>query len=298
MVIMDNALRAEVLVHALPYIKAYHGKTVIIKYGGKAMVEDSLKKSVASDIVLMKYVGINPVIIHGGGPEITKYMDKVGKKAKFVEGLRVTDRETMEIVKMVLVGKINKEIVSLINQHASPPSAGEQGKLAVGVSGDDAGLIYAKKHLVEGVDLGFVGDVAKINAKILDDLIRDGFTPVIASVGVGGEGESYNINADWVAAEIAAAMRADKIIFLTDVDGLYWDIEDKTSLISKLTLAQCEEMVRKKQLGEGMFPKVKACVTALKEGVRRAHILNGTTPHALLLEIFTDEGIGTMITKD
>ncbi len=300
MVVMDNTLRAEVLVHALPYIKEYYGKTVVIKYGGKAMVEDSLKKSVASDIVLMKYVGINPVIIHGGGPEITKYMDKIGKKAKFVEGLRVTDRETMEIVKMVLVGKINKEIVSLINQHASSPTAGEQGKLAVGVSGDDAGLIHAKKHpaVGGGVDLGFVGDVAKINAKILDDLMRDGFTPVIASVGVGEGGESYNINADWVAAEIAAALRADKIIFLTDVDGLYWDIEDKTSLISKLTLAQCEEMVRKKQLGEGMFPKVKACVTALKKGVKRAHILNGTAPRALLLEIFTDEGIGTMITKD
>ncbi|MDI6799386.1 MAG: acetylglutamate kinase [Actinomycetota bacterium] len=284
---MNNALRAEVLVHALPYIKDYYGKTVVIKYGGGAMVDENLKKSVATDIVLMKYVGINPVIIHGGGPDITEVMKKMNKDVKFVGGLRVTDKETMELVKMVLVGKTNKEIVKLINRH---------GRLAVGISGDDGGLILAKKMMIEGVDLGFVGEVEKINSDILVDLIDDGFTPVIASVGVGRDGESYNINADFVAAEIASALSADKIIFLTDVDGLYADFSDKASLISELTLNESKAMIEKGGLGEGMLPKLKACAKALDDGVNRAHILNGTTPHSLLLEIFTDEGIGTMIT--
>ncbi len=284
---MNNSLRAEVLVHALPYIKDYYGKTVVIKYGGGAMVDEALKESVATDIVLMKYVGINPVIIHGGGPEITSVMKQMNKEVKFVGGLRVTDKETMELVKMVLVGKTNKEIVRLINRH---------GRLAVGISGDDAGLILAKKFEIEGVDLGFVGEVEKINSEILLDLVGDGFIPVIASVGVGEDGESYNINADYVAAEIASALEADKIIFLTDVDGLYRDFNDKGSLISELSLNEATSMIEKGDIEQGMLPKIEACAKALKKGVNRAHILNGTTAHSLLLEIFTDEGIGTMIT--
>ncbi len=283
---VNNVLRAEILVHALPYIKEYYGKTIVIKYGGNAMIDEKLKESVATDIVLMKYVGINPVVVHGGGPEITKIMKKMKKDVKFVKGLRVTDKETMELVKMVLVGKVNKEIVGLINHH---------GRIAVGVSGDDAELIVARKFVLPDVDLGFVGEVEKINSKILEKLINDGFTPIIASVGVGSDGESYNINADLVAAEIAAALKADKLIFLTDVDGLYKDFTDKSSLISELSLKKCDEFIESGKLDEGMLPKVKSCARALKGGVKKAHILNGTILHSLLLEIFTDEGIGTMI---
>jgi len=283
---IDNALRAEVLIHALPYIKEYYGKTVVIKYGGNAMVDEKLKESVATDIVLMKYVGINPVIIHGGGPEITKIMKKMKKEVKFVKGLRVTDKETMELVKMVLIGKVNKEIVTLVNRH---------GRIAVGISGDDAELIVARKFVLPDVDLGFVGEVKKINSEILNGLISDGFTPIVASVGVGSDGQSYNINADLVVAEIASALNADKLIFLTDVDGLYKDFTDKSSLISELSLEECNEFLESSKLEEGMLPKVKSCVNALKGGVKKTHILNGTIPHSLLLEIFTDEGIGTMI---
>ncbi|MEW6189143.1 MAG: acetylglutamate kinase [Actinomycetota bacterium] len=299
---MENALaKAKILMEALPYIKEYYGRTIIIKYGGSAMLDDSLKQSIASDIVLMRYVGMNPVIVHGGGPEISSYMRKLKKEVKFVEGLRVTDKETMDIVKMVLVGKVNKELVSMINRHARLPEEGAggtggQGRIAVGISGDDAGLIIAQKcTTTTGEDLGFVGEVQKINTEILQNLIRDGFTPVIASVGVGEKGESYNINADSVAAEIAAALKADKIIFLTNVDGLYKDFADKKSLISELSIDECEKLIEGNLIGEGMLPKVKGCIRALRAGVKRAHILNGTIPHALLLEIFTDKGIGTMI---
>jgi len=283
---INNVMRAEVLVHALPYIKEYYGKTVVIKYGGNAMVDEKLKESVATDVVLMKYVGINPIIVHGGGLDITKIMKKMKKDVQFVQGLRITDKETMELVKMVLVGKVNKEIVALINRH---------GRIAVGVSGDDAELIVARKFILPEVDLGYVGEVEKINPKILEDLVKDGFTPVIASVGVGDDGQSYNINADLVAAEIASTLKADKLIFLTDVDGLYKDFTDKSSLISELSLKDCEELLKSNQLDKGMLPKVKGCVTALEGDVKKAHILNGTIPHSLLLEIFTDEGIGTMI---
>ncbi|MDI6690118.1 MAG: acetylglutamate kinase [Actinomycetota bacterium] len=295
---MENALtKAEILMEALPYIKEYYGRTITVKYGGSAMLDDSLKQSIASDIVLMRYVGMNPVIVHGGGPEISSYMKKLKKEVKFVEGLRVTDKETMDIVKMVLVGKVNKELVSMINCHARLPEPGGQGRIAVGISGDDAGLIIAQKcTTTTGQDLGFAGEVQRINTEILQNLIKDGFTPVIASVGVGEEGESYNINADSVAAEIAAALKADKIIFLTNVDGLYKDFADKKSLISALNIDECERLIKENLIGEGMLPKVRGCIRALKAGVKRAHILNGTIPHALLLEIFTDEGIGTMIT--
>lgn len=283
----DAMAKAQILMEALPYIKDHFGKTVIIKYGGNAMVNPELKESVASDIVLMKYVGMNPVIIHGGGPEITEFMKKAGKEVKFVDGLRVTDAETMDIVKMVLIGKINKEIVSLINRH---------GELAVGVSGDDGGLIHAIK-MRSKVDLGFVGEVDSINPKIITDLILEDFIPVIASVGAGSEGQSYNINADLVAGEMAASLNADKIILLTDVAGIYEDFEDKESLISELTLEECERIIDDKSVDSGMLPKVKGCVTALKGGVTRAHILDGRIRHALLLEVFTKEGVGTMITR-
>jgi len=280
--------KAQILTEALPYIKEYHGKTVVIKYGGAAMEREDLKEVVATDIVLMKYVGINPVIVHGGGPEVSRHMKAMGKEVKFVNGLRVTDKETIDIVKMVLVGKINKEVVSLINRH---------GRLAVGLSGDDGNLIMAKKKQMDDVDLGYVGEVSEINHKILDNLIDDDFIPVVATVGVGEDGVSYNINADKVAGEIAASVKADKVIFLTDVDGLYEDFENKDSLISELKLDDCERMLAEKKINQGMNPKVEGCVTALKAGVNKAHILNGTIPHALLLEIFTDKGVGTMIAK-
>ncbi|RJQ54688.1 MAG: acetylglutamate kinase [Actinobacteria bacterium] len=273
---------------ALPYIKQYYGKTVVVKYGGAAMTDDSLKASITSDIVLMKLVGMNPVIVHGGGPEITKLMERLGKPVKFVDGFRVTDEETMDLVKMVLVGKINKELVSLVNQH---------GKFAIGVSGDDGGLIQARKKVSEH-DLGFVGDVEAIEVNVLNNLIEDGYTPIVASIGVGADGKSYNINADAVAAHIAAAMRADKIIFLTDVQGIYADFEDKSTLIGELSLEEAKQMVDGGQLSEGMLPKIGGCIGALEAGVNRAHILNGTIPHALLLEVYTREGIGTMIRSE
>lgn len=277
--------RAEILMEALPYIKAYHGKTVVIKYGGGAMVSSDLKESIASDIVLMKLVGISPVIIHGGGPEITAFMQQMQLPVKFIQGLRQTDATTMDVVKMVLVGKINKELVSLINRH---------GRLAVGLSGDDGNLIRARPK-TDPPGLGFVGEVERVNTKVLTKLVEDDFIPVIASIGAGPNGESYNINADTVAGEVAAAIKAHKVIFLTDVEGLYRDFNNPASLISSLSLAHCQELVSKGQIDGGMLPKVLACIKALEAGVKRAHILNGTIEHALLLEIFTNEGIGTMI---
>lgn len=282
----DAIYKASVLMEALPYIKEHFGKTVVIKYGGNAMINSELKESIASDLVLMKYVGMNPVLVHGGGPEISKVMEKSGKEIKFVDGLRVTDADTMKIVKTVLVGKVNKEIVALINRH---------GRLAAGVSGDDGDLIHARKKAGK-IDLGFVGEVEKIEPKIINELVQDDFIPVVASVGVGRDGNSYNINADLVAGEIAAAIDADKIIFLTDVAGLYRDFDDKSSLISELTEKECRRMVEEKHVESGMLPKLSGCLKALEGGAQRAHILDGTIPHALLLEVFTKEGVGTMIT--
>lgn len=293
---MEEALaKAKTLMEALPWIKEHAGQTIVIKYGGNAMVDKHLKESVASDIVLMKYVGANPVIVHGGGPAITEHMKKVGKKPKFVDGLRVTDKETIGIVKKVLVGKINKEIVSNINQHTSP--FGDRRRLAAGISGDDAKLVLVTKHEHRDYDLGYVGDVEKINVKALKDLVKNGFIPVVASLGVGKDGQSYNINADQIAGSVAAALKAEKVIFLTNVEGLYKDFADKKSLISELTLDKCKKMIAQSQIGAGMLPKVRGCVTALQAGVKRSHILNGTIPHALLLEIFTDKGVGTMIKR-
>ena len=281
----DLLAKAETLTEALPYIKRTWGRTVVIKYGGAAMTDATLRESVASDIVLMKLVGINPVIVHGGGPEISGYMERLGLPVQFVDGLRVTSEEAMEVVKMVLVGKVNKELVAAINAH---------GRMAVGISGDDANLIEGRQV---SPDLGRVGEVAAIDTTVITNLIEDGFVPVIASVG-GGEGGSFNINADAVAVETAAALGAEKVIFLTDVDGLYRDFDDKSSLISALTLAEADELIGSGGLSSGMIPKVAACTRALRAGVRRAHILNGTVPHALLLEVYTDAGVGTMIAAD
>ncbi len=284
---MDQLLyKARTLTEALPWIKELSGKTVVVKYGGSAMTDPALRESVASDIVLMKLVGIDPVIVHGGGADISAHMERLELPVRFEDGLRVTDDEAMEIVKMVLVGKVNKTLVSAINRH---------GRLAVGVSGDDANFIEA---CAVSEKLGRVGRVTSIDTSVIERLIEDDFIPVIASVGVGEDGGSYNINADTVAAELAGAMGAAKVIFLTDVDGLYRDFEDEDSLISKLSLAEARRMVEGGAVSRGMLPKVSACVRAIEHGVPRAHILNGTEHHALLLEVYTDEGVGTMITHD
>ena len=282
----DLLAKAEILTEALPYIKRTWGKTVVIKYGGAAMTDPQLREAVASDLVLMKLVGINPVIVHGGGPEITSYMERLGMPVEFVDGLRVTSDEAMEVVKMVLVGKVNKELVAAINAH---------GRHAIGIAGDDANVVRARQVRA---DLGRVGDVEEVDASVLVQLIEDGFMPVIASVGAGDDGASYNINADLVAGRVAAALGSEKVIFLTDVDGLYEDFEDKSSLISAMSLLRAEGLLAEKTLSSGMIPKVRACVEALQAGVGRAHILNGTIPHALLLEVYTDEGVGTMITRE
>ncbi|MCL4079249.1 acetylglutamate kinase [Coriobacteriia bacterium Es71-Z0120] len=281
--LLDKALT---LTEALPWIKRTWGRTVVVKYGGSAMTDPAMRASIAEDVVLMKLVGVNPVIVHGGGPDITAYMQRLGLPVEFRNGLRVTPPEAMEVVKMVLVGKNNKDIVSDINSH---------GRYAVGISGDDGNLIRARQLDPE---LGMVGEVTGIDTTVVDNLIGDGFIPVVATVGAGEDGSSYNINADTAAGEIAAALGAEKIIFLTDVDGLYADFTDKGSLISALSLEQARSMVTAGEVEKGMLPKVQACVRALEGGVSRAHILNGTTPHALLLEVYTDAGVGTMITRN
>ncbi len=282
----DLLAKAETLTEALPWIKAAWGTTVVVKYGGATMTDAVLREMVASDLVLMKLVGINPVIVHGGGPEITSFMERLGMPVEFFDGMRVTDDAAMEVVKMVLVGKVNKELVSAINGH---------GRLAVGISGDDANLIKARPVSER---LGRVGEVEAIDTTVVTHLIEDGFIPVIATVGYGDDGGSYNINADLVAGDMAAALGAAKVIFLTDVDGLYADFDAKDSLISALSLAEAEGLIAEDRLSSGMIPKVGACARALRGGVPRAHILNGKVPHAVLLEVFTDEGVGTMITAD
>jgi acetylglutamate kinase len=281
-----EAEQAEILAQALPYIRKYYGKTVVIKYGGNAMIDESLKVSVMKDVVLLRYVGMQPVVVHGGGPDVSRMMERVGLEPKFVDGLRVTDAATMEIVEMVLAGKTNKGIVSIVNQ---------QGGQAVGLCGKDGNLFVARKALPNGADLGYVGEVVKINTGLIEILMREGYIPIISSVAIGGNGESYNINADHVAGELASALNASKLIMLTDVEGVFRDFNDKSSLVSTLSSNECEDLIESGRIGKGMIPKVEACVTALKGGVEKSHIINGTIPHALLMEIFTDGGIGTMI---
>lgn len=273
----------KVLAEALPWIKAATGKTIIIKYGGSAMVDEKLREDVMSDIVLLKIMGMNPVIIHGGGAAITSAMKKFNMPVEFKNGLRVTSDEAMDIVRMVLVGEVNQDLVRDVNRH---------GNLAVGISGADAGTVMA-----ETVDpeLGRVGRVTAISTGLLEGIISEGYIPVVASVGMGEDGGYYNINADVVAGEIASAIGAHKIIFLTDVDGLYKDFPNKDSLITNMTLEEAQAIIDEGEISSGMIPKLKSCVHALDAGVFRAHIINGTTPHSLLLELLTDAGVGTVI---
>ena len=296
---MKEALKkAEILTEALHWIREYRGKKVVIKYGGKAIMTDrALKATVISDIVAMRLVGIKPVVVHGGGPEISRSMKESGKKPRFVEGLRVTDEETMKIVKDVLVNTINAEIVGTMNKSGA---IAQDSEIARGISGDDGLILGEAKKRPEG--LGFVGQVKQVGVKILEETIEKGLIPVVVPLGVGRDGQTYNINADQVAGEIAAAMNAVdpgnvNIVFLTDVDGLYEDFEDKSSLISELGRQKCQEMIADNRISEGMIPKVEGCITALGGGVPYAHILNGARKHALLVEMFTDSGIGTMITR-
>ncbi len=278
----------------LPFIRRFYGKTFVIKYGGSAMTDEELKNSFAQDIVLLKYVGINPVVVHGGGPQINEMLEKVGTPTQFVRGMRVTDQATMDIVEMVLVGKINQEIVNLINQH---------GGTAVGLSGKDGELIIARKMTVtvkteggepETVDIGMVGEIVGINPTIINSLDENKFIPVIAPVGVGRKGETYNINADLVAGQIAEALGAEKLILLTDVEG----VKDKDGeLLSTLKVNQARKLIQEGVVGEGMIPKVECCMEALKGGVGKTHIIDGRVKHAVLLEIFTKEGVGTEVVR-
>jgi acetylglutamate kinase len=272
------------LLEALPYIRDFHGKTVVIKYGGAAMTDPELKEEFARDVVLLKYVGLNPVVVHGGGPDITRYMERLGMEVKFVDGLRVSDEATVEVAKMVLVGKQNKDIVLRINRHGQP---------AVGLCGDDGLLFTVAKQLAAGdTDIGFVGQIESVDAGVLLHIAED-YIPVVASVGADRDGNSYNVNADAAAAAVAEALGAYKVIFLTDVEGWRADPDDPDSRISEATAAEVRE--RLPQVSGGMRPKLEACVHALESGVGNAHIVDGRQPHSLLLELFTDEGIGTKL---
>lgn len=283
---LDPETRASVLIEALPYLRQFYGKTIVVKYGGNAMIDDRLKEQVMQDIALLLYVGIRPILVHGGGPEISALMKQMGHQPTFVGGLRVTDATTMEIVEMALTGKTNKGIVALLNQ---------QGAKAVGLSGKDANLLVAKKLESSHGDLGFVGEITQINAEILTLLADEDYVPVISSVAIGEDGESYNVNADHAAGAIAAEVKASKLIVLTDVEGLYRDFQDKSSLISELDAAGAHEMIRSGAAEKGMIPKLEACITAIEGGVERSHLIDGRQPHAILIEVFTDTGIGTMI---
>jgi acetylglutamate kinase len=289
--------RATVMLEALPYIREFHGKTIVIKLGGGVMEKEKQLDSLLRDIVLLNYVGMRIVIVHGGGPEVSEEMRKLGKKPKFIEGLRVTDEETMEILHEQLAGKVNKEIVLGLNKH---------GARAVGISGVDGNFIRARKLLYKTttskgkeveVDLGFVGEVEQINPTVINYLVGTGYIPVIAPIGIDSEGHSLNINADTVAAELAAAIHAKKLILLTNVAGVMRDPSDEKTLISQLTPEEAQKLIQEGVIKKGMIPKVEACVRAVQAGVERAHILKGTMPHALLLEILTESGVGTMIER-
>jgi acetylglutamate kinase len=279
----DAHAKAAVLAEALPYIREFAGRTVVIKYGGHAMEEPGLAELFAQDVVLMRLVGMNPVVVHGGGPQISDLMRRLGKEPKFVDGHRVTDAETVDIVRMALVGKVNREVVTSLNRH---------GSYAVGLSGEDAGLITVDQR---DVQLGFVGDVRRIEPAILERVLREELIPVIATVGVDEHGQAHNVNADAVAGAIAQTLSAEKLVYLTDVPGIYRDVDDARSLISRIDVAGLESLLATGSVGEGMLPKIRSCIDAVRGGVRRAHVLDGRQPHALLLEFFTREGIGTMV---
>lgn len=280
--------KAEVLIEALPYIQKFNRKIIVVKYGGSAMSNEELQKNVIKDVTLLKLVGFKPIIVHGGGKAISSWVNKVGKEAQFVNGLRVTDAETMEIAEMVL-GRVNKSLVSMVQ---------ELGVKAVGISGKDGGLLKVDKKYSNGQDIGFVGDVKEVDAKILYDLLENDFLPIVAPIGMDDNFETYNINADDAACAIAKAVGADKLVFLTDVEGLYRDFEDKSTFISRLTATEADELINSGIIGGGMLPKLGNCTSAVKNGVSRVHILDGRIPHCLLLEIFTNHGVGTAIIKD
>ena len=290
---MDQSIlidKAGILIEALPYIQRLSGKTVVIKYGGNAMVDETLTHKILQDITLLKFVGVNPIVVHGGGPEINAMLKSLKIESTFHNGLRITTPEVMEVVQMVLAGKINKDIVAQLNAI---------GAKAIGLCGKDANLLRVEKRVSsDGVDLGLVGDVVEVNTKLLRLLADDEYIPVIAPVGVGPNGESYNINADTAAGEIAAALGAEKLLFLTDVDGIRMDAKDPSTLISAITLEETERLIQEGIISGGMIPKVQGCIRGIEQGVNRTHILDGTIPHPLLLEIFTDKGVGTMVYRN
>jgi acetylglutamate kinase len=280
---LEASIKADVLSQALPYIREFSGKTVVIKYGGHAMDDAALADLFAVDVVLMRLVGINPVVVHGGGPQISDLMRRLGKEPEFVDGRRVTDGETVDIARMALVGKVNRDVVTSINRH---------GSHAVGVSGEDANLLRVRQR---DPALGYVGEVEAVDPTLLERMLREELIPVVATIGVGDDGQAYNVNADTVAGAIAEALRAEKLVYLTDVAGIYADWPDEGSLLAHIDVSGLEALVERKAVSEGMIPKVESCMSALRQGVRRAHVLDGRLPHALLLEFFTDEGVGTMV---
>lgn len=280
--------KAEVLIEALPYIQRFNRKIVVIKYGGSAMLDEELKRNVIKDAVLLKLVGFKPIIVHGGGKEISRWVGKVGMEPKFINGLRVTDKDTMEIAEMVLA-KVNKELVTLVQS---------LGVKAVGISGKDGGLLSCKKKISDGEDIGFVGEITKVDPQILYDLLENDFLPIIFPVGYDEEFQTYNINADDAACAIAKAVHAEKLAFLSDIEGVYKDKDDPSSLISELHVHEAEAMIGEGYVGGGMIPKLQNCIHAIEEGVNRVHILDGRIPHSLLLEIFTNKGIGTAILRE
>lgn len=283
---LDQILvKAETLIEALPYIRDFNNKKVVVKYGGSAMLDEKLQQSVIKDVALLKLVGMKPIIVHGGGKEISKWIDLVGKETKFVEGLRVTDKETMEIAEMVL-NKVNKDLVQMVEK---------LGVKAVGISGKDGGTLLCDKKMPNGHDIGYVGDVKAVNSELIDTLLENDFIPIIAPIGMGDGFEPYNINADDAACAVAKAIQAEKLAFLTDIEGVRRDVDDKESLISVLTLEEADDLIEEGIIGGGMIPKIKNCVDAVKGGVSRVHILDGRKEHCLLLEFFTKKGIGTAI---
>ena len=289
---ISNLDKAKILVKALPFIKNYHNKTIVIKYGGSAMVNPAAREQFIQDIVLMKYVGINPVIVHGGGPEINEMLQKIGKESKFIDGNRVTDEETVEIVEMVLSGKVNKGIVADINKY---------GGKAVGLSGKDGNMVFVEKKFAEAdgekIDIGFVGEIKEINTEVIKLLESNDVIPVISSIGVDKNGQTYNINADYVAGAIAGKLQADRLVFLTDVDGILLDYNNKQTLIDEIDVKKVNDLIEREIISGGMLPKVTTCLDAIENGVENVVILNGKLEHSLLLELFTEEGAGTLIKK-
>ena len=292
-----NDTQVQTLIEALPYLRDFKDKTIVVKYGGNAMLNDQIKNKVLQDIVFLQCAGMRPVVVHGGGPEITAMLMQAGKKSEFVSGLRVTDAESVGIAEMALVGKINTDLVARLNM---------LGGRAVGLNGKDANLVQAKKHLadvyengeVNLVDIGYVGNVEHVNTELIEVLLSNGFIPVIAPTGVGSSGETYNINADSAAGEIAGALKAEKLLVLTDVRGIYSDYRDENSFISTLTFEKAQELIIRGKIDGGMIPKVRACITALSGGAKKTHIIDGRAEHTILMEIFSDSGVGTEVVKE